>query len=172
LNKLGSTVPFVGAVRETALLKTETFGVELDAGLSVDRFRANLILTFQSGEITESTDSSVVGNKIWRQPEFQTRLSASYNFNLSGNIFGSIYGAIRYVGERWNDRDNSYQLEAYSKLDLGLDISTSSGLTFSLLGDNVTDSDGLTEGDPRDPTTSNGRPIFGRSIRFSVGVNF
>ncbi|MCZ6702569.1 MAG: TonB-dependent receptor, partial [Ignavibacteria bacterium] len=162
----------VGAVRETALLKTETFGVELDAGLSVDRFRANLILTYQNGEITESTDPTVVGNNIWRQPEFQTRLSAGYNFKLSENIFGSIYGAIRYVGERWNDRDNSFQLEAYSKLDLGLDVSTLGGLTFSLLGDNVTDSDGLTEGDPRDPSTSNGRPIFGRSIRFSVGVNF
>ncbi len=162
----------VGAVRETALLKTETFGVELDAGLSVDRFSANLILTYQNGEITESTDPSVVGNNIWRQPEFQTRLAASYDFRLSQNISASIYGAIRYVGERWNDRDNSFQLESYTKLDLGLDVSTLSGIVFRIYGDNLNDSDGLTEGDPRDPASKNGRPIFGRSFRFSVAVNF
>jgi len=162
----------VGAVREAALLKTETFGVELDAGLSVDRFSANLIFTYQNGEITESTDPSVVGNNIWRQPEFQTRLSASYDFRLSQNISASIYGAIRYVGERWNDRDNSFQLESYTKLDLGLDIASSSGITFRIYGDNLNDSDGLTEGDPRDPASGNGRPIFGRSFRFSVAVNF
>ena len=163
----------VGSSRAAALLETRTFGAELDAGLIVGGFRINLIGTYQNGEITESAKApETVGNKIWRQPELQFRLAPSYNFNLSENIFGSIYGAIRYVGDRWNDRDNSYQLEAYSKLDLGFDISTSGGLTFNLSGDNLTDSDGLTEGDPRDPSSSNGRPIFGRSFRFSVGVNF
>ncbi|MBU2447230.1 MAG: TonB-dependent receptor [Bacteroidetes bacterium] len=163
----------VGAARAAALLKTRTFGAEIDAGLSVDAFRVNLIGTFQNGEITESAKApETVGKKIWRQPDLQLRIAPSYNFQLSKDITASIYGAIRYVGARWNDRDNSYQLDAYSKLDLGLDVSTSSGLTFNLNGDNLTNSDGLTEGDPRDPTTKNGRPILGRSVRFSVGVNF
>jgi iron complex outermembrane receptor protein len=163
----------VGSTRAAALLETRTFGVELDAGLILGGFRVNLIGTYQNGEITESAKApETVGNKIWRQPEIQLRLAPGYNFKLSENIFGSIYGAIRYVGERWNDRDNSFQLDSYSKLDLGLDISTSGGLTFNLSGDNLNDSDGLTEGDPRDPSSSNGRPIFGRSFRFSVGVNF
>jgi outer membrane receptor for ferrienterochelin and colicin len=162
----------VGAARAAALLKTRTFGAEIDAALSVEGFRVNLIGTFQNGEITESSDATVVGKKVWRQPELQLRLAPSYNFQLTNNIAASIFGAIRYVGKRWNDRDNSYQLDAYSKLDLGLDVSTTSGLTFSVIADNIGDSDGLTEGDPRDPTTQNGRPILGRSVRFSVGVNF
>jgi len=163
----------VGAVRESALLETRTFGVELDAGLSIDRFRVNLIGTYQNGEITESAKApETVGNKIWRQPELQLRLAPSYDFQLSQNINVSIYGAIRYVGERWNDRDNSFQLESYSKLDLGVDVSTSGGITFNVSADNLNDSDGLTEGDPRDPASGNGRPIFGRSFRFSVAVNF
>src|SRR3990170_7833612 len=148
----------VGAARAAALLKTRTFGAELDAALSIEGFRVNLIGTFQNGEITESSTPAAVGKKVWRQPDFQFRLGPSYNFQLTKNIAASIFGAIRYVGKRWNDRDNSYQLEAYSKLDLGLDVSTSSGLTFSVIGDNIADSHGLTEGDPRDPTTQNGRP--------------
>ncbi len=161
----------VGAARAAALLKTRTFGAEVDAAVSVEGFRVSLIGTFQNGEITESSDKSAEGKKVWRQPDFQFRLAPSYNFQLARNITASIFGALRYVGKRWNDRDNSYQLDAYSKLDLGVDISTASGLTFSIIGDNLGDSDGLTEGDPRDPTTKNGRPILGRSIRFSVGVN-
>ncbi|MBU1680570.1 MAG: TonB-dependent receptor, partial [Bacteroidetes bacterium] len=105
-------------------------------------------------------------------PDLQLRLAPSYNFQLSNNIAASIYGALRYVGARWNDRTNLYQLDAYSKLDLGVDVSTSGGLTFNLSGDNLNDSEGLTEGDPRDPSSKNGRPILGRSVRFSVGVNF
>lgn len=162
----------VGATRAAALLKTRTFGAEIDAALSVKNFRLSLLGTYQNGEITESSDPAAEGNKIWRQPEFQFRLAPSYYFDITNDVNATIYGAFRYVGERWNDRDNSYQLDAYSKLDLGLNVSTSSGLSFTLSADNLTDSDGLTEGDPRDPTTKNGRPIFGRSIQFSVGVNF
>jgi outer membrane receptor protein involved in Fe transport len=162
----------VGAARAAALLKTRTFGAEIDAALSVKNFRLSLLGTYQNGEITESSDPAAEGNKIWRQPDFQFRLAPSYYFDITNDVNATIYGAFRYVGERWNDRDNSYQLEAYSKLDLGVNVSTTSGLSFTLSADNLTDSDGLTEGDPRDPTTKNGRPIFGRSIQFSVGVNF
>lgn len=162
----------VGAARAAALLKTRTFGAEVDAAIRVKNFRLSLLGTYQNGEITESSDPAAEDNKIWRQPDFQFRLAPSYYFDITNDVNATIYGAFRYVGERWNDRDNSYKLEAYSKLDLGVNVSTTSGLSFTLSADNLTDSDGLTEGDPRDPTTKNGRPIFGRSIQFSVGVNF
>ncbi|GBD86553.1 ferrichrome-iron receptor precursor [bacterium BMS3Abin03] len=163
----------VGAARVAALLKTRSVGAEIDAGLSLGAFKVNLLGTFLNGEITGSEKApETVGNKIWRQPKLQLRLAPSYNFQLSKNINAAIYGAIRYVGKRWNDRDNSYQLDSYSKLDIGLNVSTSGGLIFNISGNNLTDSHGLTEGDPRDPAAKNGRPILGRSINFSVGVNF
>lgn len=162
----------VGATRAAALLKTRTFGAEIDGAIAVDNFRLSLIGTYQNGEITESSDKTVVGNKIWRQPEFQFRIAPNYTIGISQDVNATLYGAVRYVGERYNDRDNSYKLGAYEKVDLGLDINTSSGFVFNISADNLTNSEGLTEGDPRDPTTRNGRPIFGRSFRFSVGVNF
>ena len=113
-----------------------------------------------------------VGNKIWRQPSVQLRLAPSYDFQLNKSITALIYGSIRYVGARWNDRSNLYQLDPFTIIDLGVEVSTSSGLTFNLSSDNLNNSHGLTEGDPRNPITKNGRPILGRSIRFSIGVNF
>ncbi len=163
----------VGATRVAALLKTRTLGTEIDAGLYVDAFRLNLIATIQSGKITESAKApETVGNKIWRQPDFQLRVAPSYDFPLSNSITASLYGAFRYVGKRWDDRDNAFQLDAFTKLDFGINVATSSGITFNVSGDNLGDSHGLTEGDPRDPNSSNGRPILGRSIRFAIGVNF
>ena len=150
-----------------------TFGAELDAGLSVHNFRVNLIGTYQNGEITDSKLApETVGNKIWRQPDFQFRIAPSYSFPITQSVGATLYGAFRFVGKRWNDRDNSYQLDSYTKLDLGLDVATASGITFNVSSDNVTDSEGLTEGDPRDPNSKNGRPLLGRSIRFSIGVDF
>ena len=163
----------VGAQRAAALLKTRSFGAEVDLGLSVKNFRVNLIGTYLNGEITGSDQApETVGNKVWRQPELQFRLAPSYGFQISTEFSATIYGAIRYVGSRWNDRDNSYELDPYTYINLGLDVSTVSGITFNLLADNITDDHGLTEGDPRDPSSSNGRPIFGRSFRFGVAVDF
>ncbi|WP_395446078.1 hypothetical protein [Caulobacter sp. UC70_42] len=41
-----------------------------------------------------------------------------------------------------------------------------------MAADNLTDSHGLTEGDPRSTSGANARPILGRSVRLSVGYNF
>lgn len=161
------------SARASALLKTRSYGAEVDGGLNIHSFRVNLAATFQTGEITEAALApETVGNKIWRQPNFQLRIAPSYSFPLSNSVSGSIYGAFRYIGKRWDSRDNVFELDSFTKLDLGVAVSTTSGITFNVSGDNLGDSHGLTEGDPRDPSAANGRPILGRSFKFSVGVNF
>ncbi len=173
LNSVEITDGGVGSVWQAALLKTRTYGFEADAGLSIDNFRVKLIGTYQKGEITESIKApEVVGNEIWRQPNVQLRVAPSYNFKLGNKLNALVYGAFRYVGSRWNDRGNTYQLDAFTKVDAGISLSTANGLTFNLRGDNLTDSEGLTEGDPRDPIAKNGRPILGRSFNFSISVDF
>ena len=162
----------VGAVRESALLNTETMGIELDGVISLNQFKVRAVGTFQKGEIKESDVApEVVGNSIWRQPDVQLRVSPSYNFSF-GSSNAIIYGAARMVGKRWDSRDNVFQLDGYTKIDVGAIVSVSGGLSFAIHVDNLTDSEGLTEGDPRDPLAANGRPIFGRSIKFSVTHDF
>ncbi len=162
----------VGSVRAPALLTTQTKGLELDGALALGDLVIRAVGTFQSGTIKDAdVDTAVIGNSIWRQPNVQFRVSPSYTLDL-GKFKLNIYGAYRMVGKRWDSRSNVFQLDSYSKLDLGFSLSTGGGLAFGLHIDNLTDSEGLTEGDPRDPTAANGRPIFGRSIKISVAQDF
>ena len=140
--------------------------------MALDALRIQLTGTIQNGKITDSSDPKAVDKEIWRQPSVQFRLAPSYSFQLGESLNASLYGAFRYVGSRWNDRENTYKLDSYNKVDVGLNVKTASGITFNLSGDNLTNSKGLTEGDPRDPLAKNGRPLFGTSIRFSTAVDF
>ncbi|MBK7104771.1 MAG: TonB-dependent receptor [Ignavibacteriae bacterium] len=162
----------VGSVFSAALLKTRTFGTEIDGALAINNFKVLLTGTIQSGKITESSDAAAVDKEIWRQPAAQFRIAPSYDFQLKENLEASLYGAFRFVGSRWSDRQNSYELDSYTKLDLGVNLKTASGITFNISGDNLTGSEGLTEGDPRDPLSKNGRPLFGRSLQFAISVDF
>lgn len=162
----------VGSTRAAELLSTKTMGLELEGAFSLNNFMLRAVGTFQKGEITDSDlDKSVVGNSIWRQPDLQLRVAPSYNFSL-GNYSAVIYGALRYAGKRWDSITNVYQLDGFTKIDLGAVVSTPGGMSFGIHVDNLTDSEGLTEGDPRDPASANGRPLFGRSIKFSVTHDF
>jgi len=168
----------IGATRVTALLNTQAYGVELDGVLTYEDFALRGVGTLQKGEIKKANaDPDVVGNKIWRQPDWQFRISPSYDVKLGGNFNATIYGAVRAVGERFIDRNNfvddtENKLDSYTKIDIGAIVTAPGGLSFGIHGDNINDSDGLTEGDPRNPAAPNGRPIFGRSVNFSVAYDF
>lgn len=139
--------------------------VALYQGLSI---RGNA--TFQKSKIVASTAPGVVGNEFQRQPQIQVRLSPNYEFNVNGakvNLFGS-YGL---VGRRFSDDANTVRLPAYAKVDLGAIVDVS-GIEVGAFVDNVTNSHGLTEGDPRTISSGNARPIFGRSAKLTVGYKF
>ncbi|MGP8331800.1 MAG: TonB-dependent receptor domain-containing protein, partial [Methanosarcinaceae archaeon] len=162
----------VGTTREAELLSTQTFGVELEGALSLNNFMLRAVGTFQKGEVTDSDgDDTIVGNSIWRQPDWQLRIAPSYNLSI-GNYDAAIYSAIRMVGKRWDSSMNVFQLDPYTKIDLGAVVSTPGGMSFGVHADNLTDCEGLTEGDPRDPASANGRPLFGRSLKFSITHDF
>lgn len=160
----------VGGDFDPRKFKTKSYGVELDGALFASGLTVRGIATIQKTEITESDDPTIVGNSILRQPDWQFRLAPNYNFR-GDNFNVNVYGALRLVGKRFSGNDNLVELDSFQKFDAGVTVSTKTGLFFNLHGDNLTDSDALTEGDPRNPTAPNGRPIFGRSVKFSVGVD-
>jgi iron complex outermembrane recepter protein len=161
----------VGSVLPTEAFQTRSNGIEGDATVSFGELDVNLIMTLQNAEITDSTTASNEGNKVLRQPDFQARISPSYEFD-AGQFHGTVYGGLTLVGERYGDNENNVKLPSFQKVDLGVLLYHDSGFFFQIHGDNLNDSDGITEGDPRNPTAPNGRPILGRSIRFSVGYDF
>ena len=99
------------------------------------------------------------------------RVSPSFTLE-AGGFDATFYVGATFVGDRFGDNANTVDLPGYEKIDLGVIVNTAGGLYFQIHGDNVNDSDGITEGDPRDPAAPNGRPIFGRSITFSLGYDF
>ncbi len=124
--------------------------------------------TLQHAEIKHGVNS---GNDTQRQPNWQVRVSPSYTFE-NGNIETTLYGAFTAVDDRWSDPANTVKLDGYQTVDLGVDVRINQRFELRVSGNNLTDEDGLTEGDPRNPTAPNGRFILPRWVEFSLGYEF
>lgn len=166
-----STVALPG--QPATLSVTEAKGIELDGNYSFDfGLNLNLNATIQDTEITKSSNANLIGNESQRQPGWQMRLTPSYDIELDGGNFVTLYGTLTSVDERWISDDNLGELKGYTKIDLGAYWEITDQLNLRLSVDNLTDKEGLTEGDPRNPTAPNGRYIMPRSMRLSIGYNF
>lgn len=166
-----STAPDPGA--PVSVFETESQGLELDASYSMaNGFALTASATYLDGEITADSNPLLVGNQAPRQPEWQMRLAPSYEFDI-GDINAVVFAAYSHVGDRQSNVENTQPLDAYDKFDLGVEVKTAGGLSLRVFGDNLTDEQGLTEGDPRSvDINANGRYILPRSVRFSVGYEF
>jgi iron complex outermembrane receptor protein len=161
----------VGGNVAASAFETEAIGVEIDATATFGLLDIGISGVFQDTEITASSNPTDVGNTVLRQPDFQFRISPSIDFEV-GDFLGTVYGAITLVDDRFSGNSNTVVLPSYEKIDIGILLSSDSGFFVQLHADNIGDSDGITEGDPRSPTSPNGRPILGSSVRFSVGYDF
>jgi len=151
-------------------LTNEAYGLEIDAAYFNDNgFSMTVNATVQETEITESATNK--GNEAQRQPGWQIRLTPSYEFEM-GDLEADVYGTLIAVDDRFGNNENTVVLEGYEQLNIGLNLRTEGGLKFELAMQNVTDEDGLTEGDPRNPQSPNGRFIMPRTATFSVSYEF
>lgn len=170
-NKNNNFEATVGSTVAPAAFKTRAYGLELDGNLRYGGFSLAGLATLQNAKVTDSSTPSQIGNDVHRQPNFQARISPSYEIDLTG-MKVTLYGAASFIGKRWSDLDNTVRLPGYTKIDAGIRAELDSGLFGKIYADNLNNSHGLTEGDPRNPTAPNGRPILGRSIMFSIGYDF
>lgn len=153
------------------VLTNRAYGVELDFNYFTSvGFSVNLNSTLQKTEITESPTNE--GNRAQRQPKWQVRLTPSYGFEAFEGTFASVYGTIASVSDRYADNENTVTLAGYTKIDAGLQLELTEQLKTQLSVDNLTDKQGLTEGDPRNPTSPNGRYILPRSVTLSMTYQF
>ncbi len=161
----------VGGATPATAFKTRSTGIELDGNLRFGGFNLGVLGTLQDAKVTASSNPLVVGNRVLRQPEWLLRVSPSYEADL-GDWNLNLYAAASIVGDRFSDLANTVTLKGFTKVDLGLKLKSPWGMFGQIHADNLFDSHGLTEGDPRSATAANGRPILGRSIRFSIGYDF
>ena len=152
------------------ILTNEAYGIELDYNYNHESgFSVNLNSTLQETEITESPSNE--GNESQRQPKWQVRVTPSYDFEVS-DMYATLYGTISAVDDRWGDNENTVVLEGYEKVDIGLIVEPMEGIKVQLAVDNLTDEQGITEGDPRNADAPNGRYIMPRTTRLSISYEF
>ncbi|KTT72044.1 TonB-dependent receptor [Sphingomonas endophytica] len=166
-------VPFIG--------QAEVKGVEVDGTLAPARwFFVSGSFTYQDPQYKNlqnsagADPSAVNGNQIIREPKVFGNIRPTFSFDAGGDQV-EVYGRYEYVGRRYVDLFNNTRLPSYNIFGLGATL-THKGFQFQVVGDNIFNNKGLTEGNPRtdqlDGQTTRdaiyGRPIFGRSVRFIV----
>ncbi len=124
---------------------------------------------------TASPGDSFDGLQAERIPKYQLRLTPAYSTGF-GNTRATVYGTLEAIGKRFSDLNNTQPLPAYQTISAGI-LVEHAGFSFQVSGDNLANSHGLTEGNPRYLAGANAaipdlRPIFGRSFKFTVGYKF
>ena len=153
------------------ILTNEAYGIEIDFNYYHESgFSINLNSTIQETEITESPVNQ--GNEAQRQPGWHVRITPSYDIEFDNGMYASIYGNISAVGDRYANNENTVTLPGYEKIDLGMILNLTDEVQVQLSVSNLTDENALTEGDPRDSLSSNGRYILPRTVDLSVSYQF
>ncbi|GGA30174.1 TonB-dependent receptor domain-containing protein [Dyella nitratireducens] len=174
---------------ETGYADTETFGLELEgtiypckwfdlqysATLQDPRYKGLRYTTIQAGEpvLLDYDD-----NQLIRVPRKSLRLVPGVNL-LNNKL--RLQMTYEYEGKRYSDTANSVELPQYYTLGFSARYQASPNLTFFVYADNLNNSLGLTEGNPRSgelkssdagATVFIARPLLGRSFRASVMYQF
>lgn len=172
-----------------AVAGTETLGVELEALIApVETFDLSLLATYQDGRYRDFTFADLVegqpvfhdysDNRLIRVPKLALRATPAVN------LFGGDARAeleIAHFTERFADISNTISLPAYTLLNINLSARVSDHVSVHGHIANLTNSLGLTEGNPRAGSFESGdpaaryflaRPEFGRTARVSLKLAF
>ncbi|MGB1241390.1 MAG: TonB-dependent receptor [Chitinophagales bacterium] len=176
LDTLGNVLPF-------RTRGSQTIGGELELiSRPFKNFKLDLKTTLQKAtyQVTQNQEllnlPPIDGNQVKRIPKLFFTLMPSYEYrNLT------FFGTIQYFGKRFSDETNTVKLPAFTNFNLGasweISLKSQEELTFLIHTQNLTNSIGLTEGNPRIigarvAPTRLARPILGRSIIASATLDF
>ena len=163
--------------------KTETYGIELEGNwrpmpklelagnltLQNPRYKNLTVLT------TGETLPGVEGKQVRRFPKVLGSVTPTVDLTAFGRQ-AKAYTTLSYHGKKYVDSNNTTQLPAYTTVDAGIIVDLDRKLRLQLMGSNLSNEIGLTEGNPRtDALVGQGtstaiyaRPIFGRTFRMSL----
>jgi iron complex outermembrane receptor protein len=158
---------------------TRTRGIEIEGQFEpTPMFSLGFSMTFQDPEYKSFSGASVdnTGNTIRRIPKTMGRLTPTLRF-LDERL--RLYATYGYFGKRYSNDENTVELPKYTKLDAGVIFDINDMFTVQIVGDNLTNEVGLTEGNPRTDIGASGvgnlfmaRPLFERSFTVYGTVKF
>ena len=173
-------------VLNTVFGDTETIGAEVEGTWQpVPWFDIHANYTYQHARFTDFVYRNANGqlfdysrNRLIRVPEHQFRITPG--INLFDDRF-RVESDISYYGQRWADVANQINLPSYATVDVNARLNVTPALSFNLMVTNLTNTIGLTEGNPRAGSIQNeevgdavyiARSIFGRTVRGAVTFRF
>ncbi len=155
---------------------SKTTGLEFDGRWTSDwGFSVTTNDVLENAKTDAPTQPNFNGKLAERIPSYQARITPTYEWRM-GDAKATLYGTWMAIGKRYSDLANLQQLPAYTTVNAGLIVDLRQ-FTFQLAGDNLGNSKGLTEGNPRflagpGAAIPDVRPIFGRSWTASVTWHF
>lgn len=178
-----------GFTERVQFADAKTIGVEAEGMFRpVPEFDLSFVFTYQKPEFrnfqfTENVGGQPVqrnfsGNQLLRVPEVSFRLVPGVN------LFGDrlrLQAEVEYFSKRFADAANSVSLPSYWLLGASARVGITDRLSLFVIGDNLTNEIGLTEGNPRAGQFASGdagaqfylaRPVFGRNFRASLLYSF
>lgn len=171
------TVTFVG--------QAEIKGVEMDGKFApVKWFSLDGSLTVQDPKYNDLVNSAgadpsaVNGNQIIRVAKIYGDIRPTFNFKIMNNKakFNLRYS---FVGRRYVDYFNQTAMNSFGTLGAGFSMNFKN-LDVQIVGNNLTNAKGITEGNPRTDILSGqgtaeavyGRPLFGRNFRLILSTKW
>lgn len=168
---------------------TKTYGLELEGGFyPVDWFDVTYNATFQEPKYkglryTQIVDGApvlrdYVDNQLIRVPKASVRVVPGVNL-MGGRL--RLQVAYEWEGKRYVDTANSVVLPSYHAINASASFAVNDALTLYAYADNLTNSLGLTEGNPRagelqsadaGANTFLARPLLGRALRLAAMYRF
>ncbi len=159
---------------------SKTNGVQVDADIRPVRFfSVNVTGVYQTPKLTGIQDNGAdvpdyTGNTPERTPK--KLLTVTPSFILPGGL-GEIYGRWKYIGKIFADSGDGIALPSYSVFTVGASLNVSEKINISASVDNLTNTKGFTEGNPRQGQTQTivngffyGRGIVGRNAQVSATI--
>lgn len=177
------------STRQELFANTRTSGLELEAAYyPVDWFDVSMTATVQDPQYRGLRYTEVVagqpvlrdfvGNQLIRVPKNSLRVVPGFNL-LGGKL--RLQASYERQGERYVDTANSVRLPSYDVINLSGHYAFDDRWSLYAYVDNLDNSLGLTEGNPRAGEVSSGdagantfiaRPLLGRSYRMALMYRF
>ncbi|MDF0486727.1 TonB-dependent receptor [Sphingomonas sp. H39-1-10] len=168
------------SVQTNALADSRTNGVQVDADIHpISFFSLGVSGVYQDPKLTNLTFSApIAGNYNGNTPERTPKklLTVTPSFVLPGGL-GEIYGRWKYIGKIFADAGNGVSLPDYSVFSVGASVNVTERFNINVSVDNLTDTKGFTEGNPRQGQTQTivngyfyGRAIYGRNAIVSATI--
>ena len=178
-----------GYTQQTVYTDTRAYGVEFEGTIRPTRFFDFTVNatwqepTFRNLKYNELSGTTLIprdysGNQLLRVPRLALRATPAVN--LFDNRFRAQLDVEHYT-KRYADAANTSTLPAYTVLNASVKLGLTDQISLWAYGDNLTNTIGLTEGNPRAGELTSGqandllfigRPILGRNFRFAVDFKF